>query len=42
MIFKNFPTIRELYKEHGKTINFLGVILSNLNVALDPKKKDLQ
>src|SRR3712207_3131086 len=31
---QNFPTIKELYKEHGKTINFLGVIMSNLNVSL--------
>ena len=37
--FQNFPTIKELYKEHGKTINFLGVILSNLNVALDQKER---
>src|SRR5690554_5024127 len=37
--FQNFPTIRELYKEHGKTINFLGVIMSNLNVSLEQKKR---
>ena len=37
--FQNFPTIKELYKEHGKSINFLGVIMSNLNVALDQKKR---
>lgn len=37
--FQNFPTIRELYKEHGKTINFVGVIMSNLNVALDQKER---
>ena len=28
-----------LYREHGKTINFLGVIMSNLNVALDQKER---
>ena len=31
---QNFPTIIELYKEHGKSLNFLGVIMSNLNVSL--------
>lgn len=36
---QNFPTIKELYKEHGKTINFLGVILSNLNVSLEQKER---
>lgn len=35
----NFPTLKRLYKEHGKTINFLGVIMSNLNVALDQKER---
>ncbi|NLY35953.1 MAG: betaine reductase [Tissierellia bacterium] len=35
--FQNFPTIRELYKEHGKSLNFLGVIMSNLNVTLEQK-----
>lgn len=37
--FQNFPTIKELYKEHGKSINFLGVIMSNLNVALEQKQR---
>ncbi|HBE85369.1 MAG TPA: betaine reductase [Lachnoclostridium sp.] len=37
--FQNFPMIRSLYKEHGKTINFIGVIMSNLNVALDQKER---
>ena len=36
---QNFPTIRELYKEHGKSLNFLGVILSNLNVSLEQKER---
>lgn len=36
---QNFPTIRELYKVHGKSINFLGVILSNLNVSLEQKER---
>ena len=33
----NNPVIKRLMSEHGKTINFLGVILSNLNVAMDQK-----
>ncbi|WP_300409351.1 glycine/sarcosine/betaine reductase component B subunit [Lagierella sp.] len=36
---QNFPIIKELYKEHGKTINFLGVIMSNLNVSLEQKER---
>ncbi len=37
--FQNCPTIKSLYSEHGKTINFLGVIMSNLNVALEQKRR---
>lgn len=37
--FQNFPMIKRLYKEHGKTINLLGVIMSNLNVALEQKER---
>ncbi|QOR36503.1 glycine/sarcosine/betaine reductase component B subunit [Clostridium sp. 'deep sea'] len=37
--FQNFPAIKSLYKEHGKSLNFLGVILSNLNVALEQKQR---
>lgn len=37
--FQNNPTIKKLYSEHGKTINFLGIIMSNLNVALDQKNR---
>ncbi|MCK4260804.1 MAG: glycine/sarcosine/betaine reductase component B subunit [Halanaerobiales bacterium] len=37
--FQNCPMIKRLYKEHGKTVNFLGVILSNLNVNLEQKKR---
>jgi glycine reductase len=37
--FQNFPAIKRLYQEHGKTINFLGVIASNLNVALEQKER---
>lgn len=39
---QNCPTIRRLYQEHGKTLNFLGVILSNLNVALEQKERAAQ
>lgn len=37
--FQNCPNIKALYKEHGKIINFLGVIMSNLNVALEQKER---
>lgn len=40
--FQNCPMIKELYANHGKTINFLGVIMSNLNVALEQKKRSAQ
>ncbi len=40
--FQNNPTIKELYKEHGKTLNFLGVIMSNLNVSLEQKQRSAQ
>jgi glycine reductase len=35
----NHPTILRLMKEHGKTINFLGVIMSNLNPKMDEKDR---
>ncbi len=37
--FQNFPVIKRLYQDHGKTLNFLGVIMSNLNVALEQKNR---
>ncbi len=37
--FQNAPVIKKLYSEHGKTLNFLGVIMSNLNVALEQKQR---
>ena len=40
--FQNFPLIKRLYKEHGETINFLGVIMSNLNVAMEQKERAAQ
>mgnify|MGYP003292701552 CR=1 FL=1 len=33
------PVIEDLYDEHGKTINFLGVILTNENVYLADKER---
>lgn len=36
---QNSPIIKRLYKEHGKSLNFLGVILSNLNVSLEQKER---
>lgn len=36
---QNAPVIKRLYKEHGNSLNFLGVILSNLNVSLEQKER---
>ena len=36
---QNFPTIKELFEQDGKTLNFCGVIMSMLNVALDQKER---
>jgi glycine reductase len=33
----NNPMIKRLMREHGRTINFLGVVLSNLNVVMEEK-----
>lgn len=35
--FATNPTIKRLMREHGKTLNFLGVIMSNLNVVMEQK-----
>lgn len=35
----NNPTIKRLYKEHGKTLNFAGVIISNNSAELEEKKR---
>ncbi len=37
--FQNCPIIKGLYQEHGKTLNFLGIIMSNLNVNLEQKQR---
>ena len=36
---QNFPILKELFAEDGKEFNFIGVIMSNLNVALDQKER---
>ena len=33
----NNPTIKRLMNDHGKTLNFLGVVMSNLNVVMEQK-----
>jgi glycine reductase len=38
-IHANNPVIQELYAEHGKTINFLGCIITNENVTLEDKER---
>jgi len=35
----NNPVIRDLYTEHGKTLNFVGVIITNENVYLADKER---
>ena len=37
--YQNFPMIRRLFEEHGKTLNFAGIIMSNLNVSLEQKER---
>lgn len=37
--FQNFPLIKELFKHDGIDYNFVGVIMSNLNVALNQKER---
>jgi len=36
---QNNPTLKRLFQEHGKSLNFLGVIMSNLNVRLEEKTR---
>lgn len=37
--FATNPVVKRLMGEHGKTINFLGVIMSTLNVKMDEKTR---
>ncbi len=36
---QNAPIIKELFMRHGRELNFLGVIASNLNVSLEQKER---
>ena len=38
-IHANNPVIEDLYTEHGKTINFLGCVITNENVTLADKER---
>ena len=40
--FSTNPMVKRLYAEHGKTINFLGVIMSTLNPKMDEKTRCVQ
>lgn len=40
--FQNYPILKKLMEEDGKDYNFLGVIMSNLNVAMDQKERAIQ
>ncbi|MDO5115869.1 MAG: glycine/sarcosine/betaine reductase component B subunit [Synergistaceae bacterium] len=40
--FSTNPMIKRLYAQHGKTINFLGVILSTLNPKMEEKVRCVQ
>jgi glycine reductase len=35
----NNPVIKELYRRHGKDLNFVGVVITNLNVTLADKER---
>jgi len=35
----NNPVIKELYRRHGKDLNFIGVVTANLNVTLADKER---
>lgn len=38
-VHMNNPVVKALYKEHGKTINFVGMIITNENVYLADKER---
>ncbi len=38
-VHQNSPVITDLYAEHGKTINFLGCVITNENVTLMDKER---
>ncbi len=39
-VWQNHPIIKDLYKQHGKTLNFVGVVLSNTPHTLDWKDRN--
>jgi glycine reductase len=38
-VHMNSPVIHDLYAEHGKTLNFLGCVITNENVTLADKER---
>ncbi len=38
-VHENSPVIHDLYEQHGKTINFLGCVITNENVTLADKER---
>lgn len=38
-VHQNNPVVEELYKRHGKDINFVGIIITNENVTLADKER---
>jgi glycine reductase len=38
-VHQNSPVIEDLYAQHGKTINFLGCVITNENVTLADKER---
>ena len=37
--FSTNPMLKRLYREHGKTVNFIGVIISTLNPKMEEKER---
>ncbi|WP_303321999.1 glycine/sarcosine/betaine reductase component B subunit [Cloacibacillus evryensis] len=37
--YQNFPILKKLYSEHGKTIDFVGVIFSTMGMTLEKKDR---
>lgn len=38
--YQNFPILKRLYEEHGKTIDFVGVIFSTMGMTLEKKDRN--
>lgn len=41
-MFQNHPMIKELYKQHGKTLNFVGMVMINQYNEFEMKNKNAQ